>query len=205
MPANALRTIPPSWPFAIWGLNSVGPFRTTPGCYNHIKVAVDKFTNWIEVRAIACATSKEEAKIIEKIVHHFRIPNSIVTDLGSAFTQADFWDFCQDNLINVYYSSMVYPCCNGQVEHAKDTVFQAVKDRIFNDASLYSTRWLAKLPHVIWGLRTQVSLAIGYSPFFLVYRSEAILPTHLSFSTPLIQHYERSHDRRDTQGRPRPP
>jgi hypothetical protein len=28
LPARALRTIPPSWPFTIWGLNSMGPFRT---------------------------------------------------------------------------------------------------------------------------------------------------------------------------------
>jgi hypothetical protein len=26
LPTQALRTIPPSWPFAMWGLDSVGPF-----------------------------------------------------------------------------------------------------------------------------------------------------------------------------------
>jgi hypothetical protein len=31
VPAQVLRTIPPSWPFAIWGLDSVGPFKTAPG------------------------------------------------------------------------------------------------------------------------------------------------------------------------------
>jgi ribonuclease HI len=44
MPAQALQTIPPSWPFAIWGLDSVGPFRMAPGGYRHILVAMDKFT-----------------------------------------------------------------------------------------------------------------------------------------------------------------
>jgi hypothetical protein len=42
-------------------------------------------------------------------------------------------------------------------------VLQAVKDRIFDDASQYTTRWHAKLPHIIWGLRTQVSSVMGYS------------------------------------------
>jgi hypothetical protein len=51
-----------------------------------------------------------------------------------------------------------------------------MKDRIFNDASPYVSRWLAELPHMIWGIWTHVSLATGYSPFFLVYESEAILP-----------------------------
>jgi hypothetical protein len=28
--AQVLRTIPPSWPFAIWSLDSVGPFKVAP-------------------------------------------------------------------------------------------------------------------------------------------------------------------------------
>jgi hypothetical protein len=69
-------------------------------------------------------------------------------------------------------------------------VLQAIKDRIFDDASNYATRWLAELPHVIWGLRTQVSSATGFSPFFLVYGSEAILPTDVAFGAPRIQFYK---------------
>jgi hypothetical protein len=48
-------------------------------------------------------------------------------------------------------------------------LLQALKDRIYDDVSNYVARWLAKLLHVIWGLRTQVSSATGFSPFFLVY------------------------------------
>jgi hypothetical protein len=65
-------------------------------------------------------------------------------------------------------------------------VLQGIKGRIFDDASQYATRWLAELPHVIWGLRTQVSSATGYSPFFLMYGSEAVLPTYLAFGAPHI-------------------
>jgi transposase InsO family protein len=135
VPAQVLRTIPPSWPFAIWGLDSVGPFKTASGGYKHILVAVDKFTKWIEVRAVSTVTSKEAAKFIEDITHRFGVPNKIVTDLGKAFTGSDFWDFCQDSLIDVYYSSVSHPQCNGQVERANGMVLQAVKDRIFDDAS----------------------------------------------------------------------
>jgi hypothetical protein len=73
----------------------------TPGGYKHILVAVDKFTKWIEVGAIATVTSKEVAKFIEDITHRFGVPNRIVNDLGKAFTGSDFWDFCQDSLIDV--------------------------------------------------------------------------------------------------------
>jgi hypothetical protein len=69
-------------------------------------------------------------------------------------------------------------------------VLQAVKDRIFDDASQYATRWHAELPHIIRGLRTQISSVTRYSPFFLVYGLEAVLPTDVAFGVPRIQHYE---------------
>jgi hypothetical protein len=69
-------------------------------------------------------------------------------------------------------------------------VLQAVKDRIFDDASQYATRWHAELPHVIWGLRTQVSSVTGYSSFFLMYGSDAVIPTDVAFDASRIQHYE---------------
>jgi hypothetical protein len=94
------------------------------------------------------------------------VPNRIITDLGKAFTGSVFWDFYQDNLIDVYYSSFAHPRCNGQVERANGIVLQALKDRIYDNASNYATRWLAELPHVIWCLRTQVSSATSFSPSF---------------------------------------
>jgi hypothetical protein len=190
LPAQALRTIPPSWPFAMWGLDAVGPFHTALGGYKHILVTVDKFTKWIEFRPVAKVTSEEAVKFIRDIKHPFGVPNRIITDLGKAFTGSVFWDFCQDNLIDVYYSSVAHPRCNGQVERANNMVLQALKDRIYDDASNYATRWLAELPHVIWSLRTQVSSATGFSPFFLVYGSKAILPTDVTFGAPRIQFYE---------------
>jgi hypothetical protein len=91
--AQALCTIPPSWPFAMWGLDSMGPFRTAPGGYKHILVVVDKFIKWIEVRPVAKVTSEEAAKFIGDITHRFSVPNRIITDLGKSFTGSAFWDF----------------------------------------------------------------------------------------------------------------
>jgi hypothetical protein len=135
LPAQVLRTIPPSWPFAMWGLNAVGSFRTAPGGYKHILVAVDKFTKWIEVQPVAKVTSEEAAKFIRDITHHFSEPNRIITDLGAAFIGSVIWNFCQENIIDIYYSSVAHPRCNGQVERANSMVLQALKDRIYDDAT----------------------------------------------------------------------
>jgi hypothetical protein len=42
VPAHSLITIPPSWPFACWSLDMIGPFTMAPGGFTHVLVAIDK-------------------------------------------------------------------------------------------------------------------------------------------------------------------
>ena len=64
---------------------------------------------------------------------------------------------------------------NGQVKHANGMVLQGFKPRIFNRLNKFGRRWVAELPVVLWSLRTTPNQAIGYTPSFMVYDSEAIL------------------------------
>jgi ribonuclease HI len=49
LPAQALQTIPITWPFVVRGLDLVGPLQKAPGGFSHLLVAIDKFSKWIEV------------------------------------------------------------------------------------------------------------------------------------------------------------
>ena len=52
-PAAELRTIPITWPFAVWNLEMVGKLRkSSPGGCEYLLVAIDKFTKWIEARPV---------------------------------------------------------------------------------------------------------------------------------------------------------
>ena len=51
-PSAALKTIPITWPFTVWGLDMVGPFKTARIGMTHLLVVVDKFTKWIEAKPI---------------------------------------------------------------------------------------------------------------------------------------------------------
>jgi hypothetical protein len=57
-PAQALQTIPITWPFAVWGLDLVDPWQKAPGGFTHLLVAIDKFSKWIEVRPLNSIRSK---------------------------------------------------------------------------------------------------------------------------------------------------
>ena len=52
-----------------------------------------------------------------------------------------------------------------------------------------------ELPSVIWSLRNTPSRATGFTPFFLVYGAEAILPTDLEYGSPRLQAYNEQSNR----------
>ena len=82
--------IPITWPFAVWGLDLVGPFKKAPGGYTHLLVTVDKFTKWIEAWPISAIKSEQSILFFLDIVHRFRVPNSIIMDNGMHFTRKKF-------------------------------------------------------------------------------------------------------------------
>jgi hypothetical protein len=79
---------------------------------------------------------------------------------------------------------------NGQVERANSMILQGLKPRIYNDLNKFGKRWIKELPSVVWILRTTPSWATGFSPFFLVYGAEAILPTDLEYGSPRTKAYD---------------
>jgi hypothetical protein len=81
-PASALKTIPLTWPFAVWGLDMVGPFKPTRGKMTHILVMVDKFTKWIEVKPISKCDGHTTVKFLKDIILRYGVPHGIITDNG---------------------------------------------------------------------------------------------------------------------------
>jgi hypothetical protein len=79
---------------------------------------------------------------------------------------------------------------NGQVEQANSMILQGLKPRIYNNLNKFGKRWMKELPSVVWSLRTTPSRATGFSPFFLVYGAEAILPTDLEYGSPRTKAYD---------------
>jgi len=79
-PAQALYTIPLSWPFAVWVLDILGPFPKAIGGYEWLYMAIDKLTKWPEATAIVKANKNSALKFIKDLVARFSVPNRIITD-----------------------------------------------------------------------------------------------------------------------------
>jgi hypothetical protein len=75
-PAHVLQTIPVTWPFAVWGLDIIGPLQKAPGGFTHLLVAIDKFSKWVEVRPITNLMAEQAVTFFTDIVYRFGVPNS---------------------------------------------------------------------------------------------------------------------------------
>jgi ribonuclease HI/transposase InsO family protein len=196
LPAHVLQTIPITWPFAVWGLDIVGPLRKAPGGYTHLLVAIDKFSKWVEVRPITNLRVEQAVMFFTDIVYRFGVPNSIITNNGSQFTGRKFLEFCDKFHIRVDWAAVAHPQTNDQVEGANGMILQGLKPRIFDQLNKFGRKWLQELPAVVWSLRTTPSRATGFTLFFLVHGAKAVLPTDLEYGSPRVRGYDEDANQR---------
>ena len=79
------------------------------------------------------------------------------------------------------FASVYHPQSNGVVESANGKIFSAIKKRLLDDKK---GKWVDQLPEVIWTLNTTESRATGFTPFCLMYESEAMMPQELKHGSP---------------------
>jgi hypothetical protein len=68
----------------------ISPFKLAPNNFKYVFVLIDKFSKWIEYMPLTKASSEKVVKFLDQIIHHFGLPNSIITDLGTQFTDSAF-------------------------------------------------------------------------------------------------------------------
>jgi transposase InsO family protein len=186
-PVQELQTIPLTWPFAVWGLDILGPFPRVQGGYRYLYVAIDKFTKWVEVEPVCTIPARSVVKFIRGLVCRFGVPNRIITDNGSQFTSGLFREYCALAGIKICFASVDYPRSNGQAERANAEVLKGLKTRSFNaKLEACGKKWLDNLQSVLWSIRTTATKPTGETPFFLVYGAEAVLPTDVKFGSPRV-------------------
>ena len=127
---SELKTIPIMWPFAVWCLDMVGPFKPAKGGMTHILVMVDKFTKWIEVKQIWKCDRETTVRFLKDIILRYGYPHSIITDNGTNFAEGAFARFCQEKKIRLDVASVAHPASNGQVERSNGLVLSGIKPRL---------------------------------------------------------------------------
>ena len=98
-------------------------------------------------------------------------------------------EFCEEHGIRLDLASVAHPESNGQAERANQSVLHRLKPRLQVPLERTPGCWVDELPSVIWGIRTSVNRSTGFTPFFMVYGAEAVMPTNLEHDSPRVANY----------------
>jgi hypothetical protein len=184
--------IPPSCPFAVWGVDILGPFPRAVGGYQYLFVAIDKFTKWPEATPVVSITQGATVAFLKSIVCRFGVPSRIITDNGTQFTSQVFQEYCEGIGTRLCFASVAHPRSNGQVERANAEILRGLKTHTYDCLKKHGANWVSELPSMLWGNRTTPSRATGETPFFLVYRAKACLPPEIIMGSPRAQSFDES-------------
>ncbi|XP_074346389.1 uncharacterized protein LOC141685168 [Apium graveolens] len=164
-----------------------GKWRMCIDFTDYNDASIDYFTKWIEAKALTKITTKQIAQFFwENVICRFGIPRILVTDNGRQFDNAEFREYCDDNSIELRFTSVVHPQANGQEEVANKIIFDGLKKRVEHSRNT----WAYELLPIVWAYRTTCKVTTKPTPFMLAYGAEVVVPLKITHGTPKIEAYE---------------
>ena len=164
------------WPFHTWGLDLVGPVNPPSRGYIWILVTTKYFTKWAEAVPLRKATGGAVANFIkENIIVRFGVPHRIISDNGTPFVNSDVRRMLEFYQVKHHRLSSYYPQGNGQAEVTNKTLIKIISKM----SQEYTGGWAMHLPDALWAYKKSPKLAIGFSPFSLVYGTEVVSPAEI--------------------------
>ncbi|XP_074342348.1 uncharacterized protein LOC141679874 [Apium graveolens] len=133
---------------------------------------------------------KEARKLVVRALR-YGIPRILVTENGTQFNSKEFWKYCEENEIELRFTSVTHPQANsvahpqanGQADVANRIILDGLKKRIENSRS----NWVDEILPILWAYRTTCKVTTGATPFMLACGAEAVVPVRISHSSPRIQ------------------
>ena len=116
---------PWEWPAKPWSrvhIDHAGPFLNA-----YFLVLVDSHSKWIEVEKVPNTSSASTLRALQRIFTTHGLPDSIVSDNGTAFTSEEFSVFCKRQGIRHIRSAPRHPATNGLAERAVQTFKACVR------------------------------------------------------------------------------
>src|SRR6266498_1817700 len=168
---NKLHSIKIKEPFYQWGIDIVGPLTETSRGNKYIVVAIDYFTKYPEVRALANANARNVANFLyEDIICRHGCPRKIISDRGTHFNNQVIENLLERFKIRHNLSTPYHPKTNGLVERFNKTICESL-------AKLNEERenWDEYISLTLFAYRTKINKSTQFTPFHLTYGREAIL------------------------------
>ena len=169
--------------FTCVGIDLVGPLQVSASNNRYIIVAIDYLTKWPEVLAVPDKTAQRVADFfLEYIIARHGCPKTVISDNGSEF-KGEFAALLQAYNIDHRHSSPNHPCTNGLVEHFNGTLCTALRKTVAD----YTRFWDRAIPQVLLGYRASIQVSTKFTPFYMLYARQPVLPMEIKGDSVSIQ------------------
>ncbi|GKV43110.1 hypothetical protein SLEP1_g50444 [Rubroshorea leprosula] len=150
----------------------------------HLKIigdlATEYFTKWVEAILLRKAIGLVVYNFIKlRIICCFRIPYKIVSDNGTSFVNQRVRRLLDTYKIKHWKSTQYYPQGNGQAEATNKSLLRIPSKMVYECEG----GWSIHLQDTLFAHRMSSKIAIGFSPYFLIYGCDVVLPNEVLVPT----------------------
>ena len=157
------------------GIDLIGPLKTTQVGNKYIITCTDYFSKWVEAEGLPDKSANTVAKFLFRLICRLGCFQICHTDQGREFVNelnSSLFDLAG---INQRISAAYHPQSNGLDECTN----QAISRALLKVINMQQDDWDEQLDGVLFSYRTSVHASTKFTPFYLMYGREAVLPIAL--------------------------
>jgi hypothetical protein len=157
------------------------------GGYIGIIEAREGLTGWVEAAMIKSMKSEVWVKFIyENILCRYGVVGTIISDNGELNSKLGL-EFAEKYGVQLIFTTTYHPQGNAPVERGHQplrrslerSVFGRVTDWLNFDKEAEKVKWPKYFHAALWADRVSVRRQLGYSPYYLLYGQQSVLPIEL--------------------------
>ena len=178
---HTLRSVIDGYPFQRLSIDLVGPLNESTNGNNFLFTCKDTYTRWIEAIPTQDITAEGIVNLLRShIFSRYGMPTSIHSDNGRQFT-AELMKELQAALRIHCTTTPAYNPKSNPVERSHRDIKSVLKALIADNPN---EDWEFHLPAALLALRTARNRHTGFTPHFLLFGREAVLPVDLVYGDP---------------------
>jgi len=163
----------PPYPFAKIAVDLSGPYPTSLSGNKYIISFIDIYSGWPEAFAVPSKNAENVVHLLlEEIIPKHSVPLVLQSDNGSEVVNRLVRETLKELNISHVTTSFYSPNANGKVERLHRFLHDILAKKIQDDSST----WDVCLNQTLAAIRFSKNKSSGFSPFFLLYNRDPVLP-----------------------------
>jgi len=172
-------------PFERVSTDFLGPLPKTKNGMEHVLAFTDHYSLWPILVAVPDTSAKTVAKaFFEKVICEHGAPRYLLSDRGAAYMSEVVKEVCKLFKITKLNTVAYKPSTNGVQERLNSVILSTLSHYV----NELNNDWDEYLPAITFAYRSSVcDNSVGYSPFFLLFGREPLLPLDVMLLPPELK------------------